>query len=223
MDAQSRTGRTQGISLSFGRRLRRPARFLAAAVVAIAALGVTASSALAYGSPLPCGSRAEAPVFAPWGDTANYFLISNGGFESGSTDWSLSSGASVVYGNEPWRVRSSADRRSLQLGPGSWAESRTMCIGFGESGLRMFVKGVSASGAILHVDAIVQNSSNGWIATAAFDVNGGATAWAPSIRIEIPRLFNGSGQELLTLRFTERGTPATWLVDDVYLDPFKSW
>jgi hypothetical protein len=98
-----------------------------------------------------------------------------------------------------------------------------MCIGFGESGLRMFVKGVSASGAILHVDAIVQNSSNGWIATAAFDVNGGATAWAPSIRIEIPRLFNGSGQELLTLRFTERGTPATWLVDDVYLDPFKSW
>jgi len=223
MKARGRAVWSGGVSALLGRRMARLARLLAAAAVAVAALGVTASSALAYGSPLPCAGRTEAPVFAPWGDDSSYFLIPNGGFETRAMNWSLRGGASVVTGNEPWHVHSWRDGHDLQLSPGSSAESRTMCIGMGVSGLRMFVKGVSAGSAILHVDAIVQDPSNGWVGTAAFDVNGGSPIWAPTILIELPRLFNGIGQESLTIRLTERGSAATWLVDDVYLDPFKSW
>jgi hypothetical protein len=36
-------------------------------------------------------------------------------------------------------------------------------------------------------------------------------------------MFSGNGTEELTLRFTLRGTSATWGIDDVYIDPFKSY
>src|SRR5437868_10962030 len=41
-------------------------------------------------------------VFATWNDYASYFLAPNGGLENGSTGWSLSGGAAVVSGNEPF-------------------------------------------------------------------------------------------------------------------------
>jgi hypothetical protein len=58
---------------------------------------------------------------------------------------------------------------------------------------------------------------------AAFDVNGDAapTGWAPTMRLGIPNLLGGTGTQELTLKFTTRGTAATWYVDDVYVDPWK--
>src|SRR5437899_8309637 len=41
-------------------------------------------------------------VFAPWNDTNLYYLAPNGGVENGATGWSLSGGAGVVFGNEPF-------------------------------------------------------------------------------------------------------------------------
>jgi hypothetical protein len=41
--------------------------------------------------------------------------------------------------------------------------------------------------------------------------------------LKIPNLLGGNGTEQLTLRFSLRGTSTTWGVDDVYIDPFKSW
>ena len=39
----------------------------------------------------------------------------------------------------------------------------------------------------------------------------------------IPNLLGGVlGTQKLTLVFTTRGAPATWNIDDVYVDPFKS-
>jgi hypothetical protein len=43
------------------------------------------------------------------------------------------------------------------------------------------------------------------------------------MQLKIPNLLGGSGTEQLTLRFTLRGTQTTWKIDDVYVDPFKSW
>jgi hypothetical protein len=36
-------------------------------------------------------------------------------------------------------------------------------------------------------------------------------------------MFNSCGTEEMTLRFTLRGVAATWAIDDVFIDPFKSW
>jgi hypothetical protein len=207
--------------------LTRSLRFGLALGFAIVALGAGATQALAYGTPLSCTGRSEAPVFARWGDTANYFRVSNGGFESGSTSWALTSGASVVSGNESFYVGASSDSHSLRIGPNGSAESRAMCVSQGEDTLRLFVANSRVWGSILHIDAIATNPANGWVGTAAFDVNGDAYSygWSPTIALKIPNLFNGNptATENLTLKFTLRGTPATWGVDDVYIDPFKSW
>jgi hypothetical protein len=203
----------------------RVPQFLAAAVLATAALGAGAGSVLAYGTPLACASHVESAVFAPWGDSATYFQVSNGGFENGSTDWALSGGAKVVGGNETYQVAGASDSHSLRLTPNASAESRAFCVSRGQDTIRLFVANSKAAGSILHVDTTVVNPDNGYIGTSAFDVNGdpNAPAWAPSIALKIPNLLGGNGTEYLTLRFSLRGTQATWNVDDVFVDPFKSW
>ena len=197
---------------------------LGATALVATMLGAGAGSAAAFGASIPCSSRAEAPVFAAWGDTYNYFRVSNGGFESGTTDWALTGGTTVVSGNEPAHVGGSTDARGLRVPAGATAESRTICVSRGEDTIRLFVNNARVSGSILHVEAIVR-SSTGQIAQTAFDVNGDAApgGWAPTMRLGIPNLLGGTGTEDLTLRFTTRGTAATWSIDDVYVDPYKSY
>jgi hypothetical protein len=190
-----------------------------------AALSMGATQVLAYGNPLPCGARSEAPAFAAWGDKGSYFRISNGGFENGSADWALSGAATIAKGNEWYRVSGASDSHSLRLAPGGVAESRTLCVAQGEETVRLFVANYHVPGSILHVDAMVRNPATGQLGWAAFDVNGDVPSafWSPTMKLSIPRMFGGSGTEELTLTFSVRGAPAYWFIDDVYIDPFKSW
>jgi hypothetical protein len=204
-------------------------QILAVGALALVALGTgaqaTLASSTATAAPLSCTSRSQAAVFAPWGDSASYFLVSNGGFENGSTDWSLTGGAKVVDGNETFDVGSASDGHSLSLPPGAAAQSRPFCVSRGEDTVRLFVNNSHTAGAILHVDAIAVNPDNATVGRTAFDVNGDvpSSPWTPTIQLKIPNLLGGNGTELLTLRFTLRGTQTTWNIDDVYVDPFKSW
>ena len=131
----------------------------------------------------------------------------------------------MVSGNETSYVGGASNGHSLSIPPGGAAESRTFCVSRGEDAVRLFVKNSHTSGAILHVDAIVVNPDNGAVGTTAFDVNGDvpSSPLAPTMQLKIPNLLGGSGTEQLTLRFTLRGTQTTWTIDDVYVDPFKSW
>lgn len=197
---------------------------LGAACLVGAMLGIGSGSVLAFGTAVPCASRTEAPVFATWGDTFNYFRVQNGGFESGTSDWALTGGAAVVSGNEPSKVGGTNDAKSLTIPAGATAESRTICVSRGEDTIRLFARNARVSGAILHVTALVRSTS-GQIAQTAFDINGDAApaGWAPTLRLTIPNLLGGTGTEELTLQFTTRGTAATWSIDDVYVDPYKSY
>ncbi len=207
------------------RRSRRLLQVAAAAALAAAALGAGTQTTQAYGSALPCSSPAQSRVFAPWGDNNTYFQIANGDFEAGSVNWSLSGGAAVVSGNESYFVGGSSDSHSLRIPPGGSAESRTMCVSMDQDVVRLFVNNQHVSGAILHVEAIAQNPATGQIAQTAFDVNGDvpSASWSPTMQLKIPNLFGGNGTENLALRFSLRGTSATWYIDDIYIDPFKSW
>ncbi len=200
-------------------------RAAAAGLLAVVALGTTAGATFAFGTPLQCSARSEAAVFSRWGDTASYFRISNGGFESGAYDWSLSGGATVVYGNEPWKVAASTDAYSLKIPATGYAESRTICVTRGEDKIRLFAYNPKVSGAILHIETWVQNPDTGQQASYAFDVNADASpaGWAPTMVLPLPNLLGGTGTQYLTFKVTTRGTAATWLIDDVYVDPFKQY
>jgi hypothetical protein len=208
---------------------RRRCDRVAQATVALAVIAglwtTSAPAAFAFGSTLPCTSRDTTAAFSRWNDPSQYFLASNGGFEQGSTDWSLSAGATVVTGNEPYQVDGPTDSHSLSLAPGATAESRTACIATGEPTVRLFVDTPRVLGAILVVDAAVRNPTTGLSLHTQYLVVGGLSpgGWAPTLPIVIPNLVGGLLPEELTLRFTTAGTPATWAVDDVYIDPFKSF
>ncbi len=205
---------------------KRFTKIAASTVLAVGVLGgIGVQAAAAYGTPINCSSPASKAVFARFGDYNNYFLVSNGSFENGATDWALSNGARVVWGNEPWKVNSSTDSYNLQLPYNAVAESRTVCVSRDQDVLRLFVYNQHVSGSILHVEAWAQATNGGYWAVTAFDVNGDAApyGYSPTMQLQIPNMFGGSGSENLFLRFSTRGTPATWWIDDVYLDPFKNW
>ncbi len=205
---------------------KRFTRIAASTVLAVGVLGgLGVQTVAAYGTPIGCSSPATTTPFARFGDYNNYFTVSNGTFENGSTDWALSNGALVVRGNEPWKVVSSTDTKNLQLPAGGVAESRTLCVSRDQNILRLFAYNQHVSGAILHIEAWAQNPAGGYWAVTAFDVNGEAApfGYSPTMQFQIPNMFGGTGTENLYLKFTTRGTPATWWIDDVFIDPFKNW
>ena len=198
-------------------------RFAVLVVVVGLMCATTAPNAFASGSDLPCTSRDTIAAFSRWLDPAQYFLASNGGFEQGAQDWTLSAAAAVVSANEPYRIAGPSDAHSLSLGAGASAESRTACVTMGEPTVRLFVNAPRVLGATLTIEAAVVNPTTGVSLETTYVVTGGliTAGWAPTPEIVIPNLVGGILPENLTLRFTAGGTPANWGVDDVYVDPYK--
>jgi hypothetical protein len=205
----------------FARRWRQVPPVFVLILASVCAGGVP--KAFAFGSTLPCTSRDTSAAFSRWLDPAQYFLASNGGFEQDSKDWDLSDGAAVVSGNESYQIAGPADSHSLVLSNGSTAESRTACITQGVPTVRVFVKAPPVLGATLRIDATVRNPTTGVSLRTSYLVLGGLapSGWAPTPEIVLANVVGGVLPEDLTLRFTAGGTPATWGVDDVYVDPYK--
>lgn len=199
--------------------VRRRKRRAIGAGLGATALIATATAAFGWGTAQPCTTRTNTQVFSRWLDYNNYFLAPNGNFEGGTSDWQLAGGSSVITGNQPY----STGAKVLRVPWLGTAESRTMCVTRGENSIRLFVRNPGVLGAILHVEANVKGSS-GTVAQTSFDVNGTLLlpGWGPTMALTIPNLLGGTGTQELTLNFTTRGMPATWYIDDVYVDPFKS-
>jgi hypothetical protein len=128
-------------------------------MVALAGFAGTARAASAQGSGLiqgliggGCGPTV--PAFAPWDDWASYYFAPNGGFESGSANWSLSGGAAVVtQGNEPWYLAGFGSH-ALQIPAGGGA-STTVCYGLTYPAVRFFVAGQRGT-ATVHVRVVAR-------------------------------------------------------------------
>jgi hypothetical protein len=162
-------------------------------------------------------------VFAPWGDSAYYGSLYNGGFESGSLGWTLSGGARVVAGNEPFRVRGASDSRSLLLPSGSSAYSGTVCFALGDWHLRLFARNVGSASGKLRVQVIVPSLLGGLLTVLDGGTIGGGGDWAPSPRLELllSNVTRLVGTRAVAFRFTPVGSGAAYQIDDVYLDPWK--
>jgi hypothetical protein len=201
-----------------GNSVARRARVLVALTVTagIAALAITAAPASA-GLGIACPDATSKP-FSRWSDYANYAFASNGGFESGSNGWSLSGGARVVSGNEPFYLHGSTDRYSLSLPAGASATSPGMCISLFSGKMRFVSRG--DNGAKVKVQIIYR----GLLSSVLGILDGGTysanSTWSPSPEIGML----GGVLPLLTssvsFRFTAVGGNVA--LDDVYLDPMKS-
>ena len=211
---------------------------MTAATAARAALrlvvGATIVAALASTSTAKAGAIATGPAsycdptssqaFARWGDYSAYVLLANGGFESGSTGWTLSGGAKVVSGNESYFLHGPRDSHSLLLPAGSSAYSGTVCFALGDWHLRFMAKNVGSKTGTLHVQVIVPSLVGGLLTVVDGGTVSAGGSWMPSPRLALllSNVTSLLGTKAVAFRFTPVGQGAAYQIDDVYLDPWKS-
>jgi hypothetical protein len=199
--------------------------FAVAGLLAIAAsMTTTSAQAGLIGTGPASGCEDASQPFERWGDGNNYRLLPGGSFEAGGPAWALSGGASVVSGNEPFFTRSSEDKRSLYVPSGGSALSPTVCFGLGDWHSRFFVRNVGSSRGSLQVDIAVRS-----LLGVVSLLDGGSVSatgqWSPSPRIglTLTNLCSLLGVRAVSFRFRAVGQGAAFQVDDVYLDPWKSF
>jgi hypothetical protein len=193
----------------------------AAAVVFVVAPAANAGLVSGLiGAALPsCGSTSH--PFAQFGDGGSYCSLRNNGFESGSTGWTLSGGASVVADNEPWFVNGPG-RNALDLPPGATATSSPLPISLLDPYLRLFARSSAADGA-LRVQILFRGLTGNLTGVLnASDLSpSDYTSWEPSgdVASLLALPLGTSSAQVVVTSLAQSGD---WEIDDVYVDPWIS-
>ena len=190
-------------------------RLVSVGVLVVVACMAASARANADGSLLGGNCGSASPVFAPWGDDANYYFPANGGFESGASGWSLSGGATVVGGNEPFFLHSSGDSHSLLI-PAGGSASTSVCFGVLYPALRFVVQGADAQ---VHV-AVSAKNLLGIVSTLDGGTFTAGGSWAPSPKLSslLSAVTSPLGTKSMQVTISVSGASAE--VDDLYIDPF---
>ena len=189
-------------------RLTRLAGTGLAGMIAALALAAPANAAT-------CAGRTSQP-FTPWGDFDFYELAPNGTLES-TNGWTLTGGAALVNGSEPFAVTGRLGRYSLSIPAGATATSPAMCLDAARPTFRFFARSAEGATASLRAEAIADRPSQ----YAALGSVGGSAAWAPVAPMDTGAaglLLDSKGSVAVRLRFTATGD---WQIDDLFVDPRK--
>jgi hypothetical protein len=165
-----------------------------------------------------CVGTYEKP-FAQWGDSASYMLVRDGGFEGGASGWSLSGGAKVETGNEPFFVHGAGETRSLLLPAGSSATSPPVCMVLGQPKMRFFATAPGGSGS-MRVDVLSRNLL-GILSVLDGGVVTAGSRWQPSPALSLlgSNLSSPLWASWVQLRFRPLAS-SSLAIDDVYVDPW---
>ncbi len=197
------------------RRLRTAAGLVGASVAFLA--GASAAEAA-------CPTAPTTKALAQFGDQADYTLAPGGSFESGSAAWTLT-GASVVSGNEPWKVGKSTDARSLSVSAKGKAVSPKFCVGVEHPTFRLFARRTTGTWGTMLVKLRWTESSGKVNETTITAIDGGMfSTWGLSkplpLATTLPLWMAGqSVSAQIVLDPEDFG--GNWVVDDAYIDPYR--
>lgn len=202
---------------------RRTGRILfaaAAAAMALLAPAGTANAGVLSQSAGPCPGYPMSQVFKPWLDPMQYTLAPGGAFES-TAGLTLTGGAQIVSGNEPYYLRSRSDSRSVLIPPGGTVTTGPMCVSADNPTVRFFARQAKPSLLpLLTVEGLFTTKAGG---TASLPLTGlplAGGAWA----LQLPMLATPAVLELTDstmMRFRIRAASGSWQVDDFYVDPLR--
>jgi hypothetical protein len=197
---------------------------LALLVLALAAPSARANPPSPQTGNLSCGYTAFEQPFLNWGDSDYYVLASNGSFESGAPDWTLTGGAAVESPGSP--IQSGSVGYALSLPAGSSATTPPICVDGGTPASRMFAYTTLRNfkyKSTLRVELIYTDNS-GKVATKLVDTLADEPYWDATRRMSLPRPVtikpDSSGYLSVRYRFTPLYKTA-WRIDDLYVDPWK--
>ncbi|HEV2791829.1 MAG TPA: hypothetical protein VGV69_11075 [Solirubrobacterales bacterium] len=193
-------------------------KLLTATVAALVAMALSAATA----SAVTCPYYGAEQVFKPWGDSHNYVLAPDGGFEAGGAGWSLNGGAATVAGNESFYLNDAADSRSLSLPSGSSAASPPICMSIDTPIFRFLARNSGDPAAGLRVEATYVLL--GLLRTKTLSTVKAGPAWAPtqelSTVLTLSTVVGTLVPSAIQIRITPVGSGGRWTVDDLYIDPF---
>jgi hypothetical protein len=195
--------------VNLGRRIQ----VLAAALATVGASALaTAPAQASVINASGCTAGASSQPFAPWGDTHDYVLAPGGGFSGETTSWSLSGGARVSAGGDPYNAAGVDSPSSLSLPAGGSAQSPFACVDLSRPTFRFFGRNQGALSTVL-VQMVIKVPLAGQVAlpvgTLALD-----GSWQPSATM----LTNsGLTSAEVALRFT--ALTGSSQIDDVFIDP----
>jgi hypothetical protein len=165
-----------------------------------------------------CDNATLSQPFASLGDTNDYKLVPGGSFESGTTGWTLSGGARVVAGSEPYGATGSVGKSSLYLPAGASVQSPYTCVNAAYPSLRLFARNNSLLSTLV-VQLVYSNPLLGLVPIPV-GVVALSGQWKPSLPMltasAVPGLLSG-GTTQVALRFT--ALLGSSQIDDVFVDP----
>ena len=169
-----------------------------------------------------CPTTPTTKAFKSFGDNADYSLLSNGAFETGTGGWSLS-GASVVSGNESYKVRDAKDSKSLAIAATGRVVSPAFCVSTAHPTFRLFAKRTSGSWGSMNV-ALRFKDSTGATNETVVGAIGTGTSWSPSQSFALSGpigLWNADQTASVQIVLDPENYGGAWAIDDVFIDPYK--
>jgi hypothetical protein len=166
----------------------------------------------------PCNSETLSQPFAPWGDTNEYELVPGGSFGSSLAGWTISGGAGLISGGEPYGVTGSVSPSSLSLPAGSSVQTPFTCVDAGYPSLRFFARNDGLL-STMSVELVYRAPVLGLVPVPV-GIVALSPQWKPTLPMVtlsvVPGLLT-NGQTPVAIRFTE--LTGTSQIDDVFLDP----
>ena len=205
------------------RRLALKSLVGALALVCIPAASAHAATGLVTTD--SCDNATLTQPFLKWGDSNSYKLVPGGDFEGSMAGWTLTGGAAVKPGSEPFGVTGSVGKHSLYLPAGGSAQSAYTCVDWAYPTFRVFAKNNGLLSTVL-VSVVYKEPLLGPVAipVGAVALNLG---WGPSLlpmptASEVQSLVNGllaRGTPQVALKFT--ALTGSTEIDDVFIDPHE--
>ena len=203
--------------------IRRAIGVLVAASAVTLVAAAPAHAGLLVASAKNCEVKPASQVFLRWLDPLRYEEAPGGRAES-AMGWTLSGGARIVSGNEPWKVGGSRDSSSLLLPRGSRATTGVMCVGIGHPIMRFFAR--RTSGWLLDSlkAEVLFEGAGGQVHSLPVGLVLAGGSWQPTLPFPVLAsllpLLPGE-QTPVQFRFTPVGG-GTWQIDDVFVDPWRA-
>lgn len=205
-------------------RLPRRQLLLVGLVAGLALVLLSAGSArAALINTDPCDGANLTQPFLSWGDSNEYKLMPGGDFNGTSAPgWTLSGGAKLVAGGEPFGVTGKVSSSSLYLPAGSSVQSPFTCVDAAYPFFRLFAKNNSLL-SVVAVSVVYKEPLVGELVLPV-GVIALTPKWEPTMQYLTASALQGivtavtsGGNPQVALRFTS--VTGSTQIDDVFVDP----
>ena len=166
-----------------------------------------------------CDNAALSQPFTHWGDSNDYKLVPGGSFENGASGWTLSHGASIVKGSEPFGATGSVGASSVYLPAGASVTSPFTCVDAAYPTFRFFARNNGLLSTVL-VSVVYKLPLLGLEVAVPVGPVALSTSWSPSLPMLTASVLTGllhGGTVPMGIRFT--ALTGSSQIDDVFVDP----